>query len=159
MAQLGSLSNEMEMLSHILSLVQAFRAFDGDNDGSISAAELGGIMGSLGYNPSEQDVRVMMQKGDTDEDGRLSIEEFLEMNTNGLELGGLAGYLGSAFEVVAATGNEAGVVTGEVLHEALAEMGLSLSLEACHDIIASMDEDGDGAVSFEEFKLIVNSIL
>lgn len=98
MAQLGSLSQETETLSHVLRLVQAFRAFDSDNDGSITAAELGGIMGSLGYNSSEQEVKAMMQRGDTNHDGRLSIEEFLDMNTNELGLGSLGAFLGSAFE-------------------------------------------------------------
>ena len=64
MAQLENLSAELETLNQVLSLVEAFRAFDADNDGCITAAELGGIMGSLGYNASDQDVRAMMQQGD-----------------------------------------------------------------------------------------------
>ncbi|XWS23805.1 hypothetical protein CRYUN_Cryun28dG0047100 [Craigia yunnanensis] len=76
MAQLrSSLSAETETLSNVLSLVEAFRAFDADNDGAINAAELGEIMGSLGYNASEQDVRAMMQQGDTNKYELLSIEE------------------------------------------------------------------------------------
>ena len=45
----GSLSNGMETLSHVFRLVDAFRAFDADNDGHITTAQLGGIMASLGY--------------------------------------------------------------------------------------------------------------
>ncbi|XWS25201.1 hypothetical protein CRYUN_Cryun27aG0049500 [Craigia yunnanensis] len=66
MAKLGSsLSAETESLNNVLSIVEAFRVFDADNDGAINTAELGGILGSLGYNASEQDVRAMMQQGDT----------------------------------------------------------------------------------------------
>ncbi|KAK6939817.1 EF-hand domain [Dillenia turbinata] len=157
MAQLGSLSLEMDTLSHVLSLVEAFRAFDADNDGSITAAELGGIMASLGYNPSEQDVKSMMQQGDTNRDGLLSIEEFLEMNTKDMELGCLARYMKNAFEALDVDEND--TITGEDLHEVTANLGMGLSLAACQGIIASMDGDGDGAVSFEDFRLIISSLL
>ncbi|XP_058219179.1 probable calcium-binding protein CML29 [Rhododendron vialii] len=160
MAQLGSLSQETETLSHVLRLVQAFRAFDSDNDGSITAAELGGIMGSLGYNSSEQEVKAMMQRGDTNRDGRLSIEEFLDMNTNELGLGSLGAFLGSAFEALTVDFESGEAVTGEDLHGVMREIGVDqLSVEDCQAIVASMDADGDGAVSLEEFRLMLNSFL
>ncbi|XP_007018951.2 PREDICTED: probable calcium-binding protein CML29 [Theobroma cacao] len=157
MAQPGSLSAETETLSHVLGLVEAFRAFDADNDRAINAAELGGILGSLGYNASEQDVTAMMQQGDTNKDGLLSIEEFLEMNTKDMELGDLASFLRSAFQAFDVDGEEA--VTATELYQILGNLGVELSLEECQGVIASMDADGDGAVSFEDFKLIVNSLL
>lgn len=147
----------METLSQVLSLVEAFRAFDADNDGSITAAELGGILGSLGYNPSETDVRAMMQQGDTNRDGLLSIEEFLEMNTKEMELGGLETILRTAFQALDVEGEEA--VTGEELYEVMENMGAELSLDDCQDIISCMDGDGDGAINLEDFRLIVNSLL
>ncbi|CAB4320119.1 unnamed protein product [Prunus armeniaca] len=49
MAQISSLCVEIETLSQVLGLVEAFKAFDADNDGKINAAEPGGILGSLGY--------------------------------------------------------------------------------------------------------------
>ncbi|KAJ1439208.1 EF-Hand 1, calcium-binding site [Sesbania bispinosa] len=157
MAQVGSLSAEIETLNHVLSLVEAFRAFDADNDGRITEAELGGIMGSLGYNASEQEVRAMMQQGDKNKDGLLSINEFLELNTKELETGNLANALSAAFEALDEDGNE--ILTGEELHEVVANLGLGLSLEKCHNIVASLDVDGDGAVSLDEFRLIVDSLL
>ncbi|CAK9169627.1 unnamed protein product [Ilex paraguariensis] len=156
MAQLGSLSAETETLNHVLRLMEAFRAFDSDNDGSITAAELGGIMGSLGYNPSEQDVTTMMQKGDTNKDGLLSISEFLDMNTKELELGSLATCLRGALETLDLEGDE--VVTGEELYQVVGTTAAQLSPEDCQAIIASMDGDGDGSISFEDFELIINSL-
>ncbi|KAH7567845.1 hypothetical protein JRO89_XS07G0163900 [Xanthoceras sorbifolium] len=157
MAQSGSLSAETETLSHVLSLVEAFRAFDSDNDGTITAQELGGILTSLGYKASEQDVRAMMQQGDTNKDGLLSLEEFLEMNTKDMELGGIANSLRTAFDSLNLDGDE--IVTGEELHAAMGNIGVDLSIENCQNIIASMDGDGDGAVSFEDFQIIVSSFL
>ncbi|KAL5558336.1 hypothetical protein UlMin_034547 [Ulmus minor] len=160
MAQLGSLSAETETLNHVLSLMEAFRAFDSNNDGSITAAELGGLMGSLGYNPSEQDVSAMMEEGDADKDGLLSIEEFLEMNTKNLELGGLGNYLKNAFETLNSDGVDHEFVTAEELFEVMGNLGAEqLCLEDCQDIISSMDMDGDGAVSLDDFKLIISSLL
>ncbi|XWS15082.1 hypothetical protein CRYUN_Cryun35bG0063800 [Craigia yunnanensis] len=158
MAQQGSsLSAETETLSNVLSLVEAFRAFDADNDGAINAAELGGILGSLGYNASEQDVRAMIQQGDTNKDGLLSIEEFLDMNTKDMELGDLAQFLRSAFQAFDVNGDEA--LTATELHEVMRNLGIELSLEDCQGVIASMDADGDGVVSLDDFKLIINSLL
>ncbi|XP_027330240.1 probable calcium-binding protein CML29 [Abrus precatorius] len=154
MAQTGSLSSEMETLNHVLSLVEAFRAFDVDNDGRITQAELGGIMGSLGFNTSEQEVRAMMQQGDKNKDGLLSINEFLELNTKDLEAENLANILSTAIEVLDEDGNE--ILTGPELHEVMENLGLDLSLENCQHLVTSLDADGDGAVSLDEFRLIVD---
>ncbi|GLT84995.1 hypothetical protein SLE2022_031980 [Rubroshorea leprosula] len=159
MAQIGSVSADTtETLRQVLSLVEAFRAFDADNDGAITSAELGGILSSLGYNASEQDVRAMMQQGDKNKDGLLSMEEFLEMNTKDMELtGSLSNSLRIAFEGFDLDGDES--VTGEELFQVMANFGAEMSLEDALAVIASMDGDGDGAVSFEDFKLIINCVL
>lgn len=154
----SQLTSETETLSHVLSLVEAFRAFDGDNDGEITEAELGGMMGSLGYNPSEQDLKAMMQQADTNKDGLLSIEEFLEMNTKNMDLGGFSNIFKNAFEALNLDGDE--VVTGEELYEVIGNLGVgNLSMHDCQEIISSMDSDGDGAVSYDDFKLIITSLL
>ncbi|KAE8666619.1 6-phosphogluconolactonase [Hibiscus syriacus] len=159
MAQLGSsLSAETETLSNVRSLMEAFRAFDSDNDGAINAAELGGILSSLGYNASEQDVRAMMREGDGNKDGLLCMEEFLEMNTKDMELGELANCLNTAFQAIEVQGDE--VLTATELYEVMGNLGMGQhSLEDCQSVVASMDADGDGAVTLEDFKLILNALL
>ncbi|OIW02417.1 hypothetical protein TanjilG_05010 [Lupinus angustifolius] len=151
------LSAEIETLDHVLQLIEAFRAFDADNDARITEAELGGIMASLGYKASEQEVRAMMQNGDKNKDGLLSISEFLEMNTEDLESGNLSNVLSTTFEALDEDGSE--ILTGEELHEVMGNLGLGLSLEKCQNIVTSLDMDGDGAVSLDEFRLIVDSLL
>lgn len=157
MAQAGSLSADTETLCHIFSLIEAFRAFDADNDGLISSAEVEGIMESLGYNMSEQDVNMMMEEGDVDKDGLLSIGEFLEMNAKNMEIGEMLGsYLKIAFEALKADGDD--LVSGEELYDVFVNLGLEVPLEDCMAIVASMDGDGDGAMFLHDFKLIVNSL-
>ncbi|MED6171617.1 hypothetical protein PIB30_042290 [Stylosanthes scabra] len=158
MSQAGFLSVELESLKHVLRLVEAFRAFDSDNDGNISEAELGGIMGSIGYKTSDQEMRAMMQQGDKNKDGLMSMGEFLELNTKHLEMGNLSSILKAAFEELD-NEDENDVLTGEELHEVMGNLGLGLSLERCQNIVNSLDFDGDGAVTLDEFRVIVDSLL
>ncbi|KGN54599.1 probable calcium-binding protein CML29 [Cucumis sativus] len=156
MAQAGSLLVDTEALSHIFNLIEAFRAFDADNDGLISSAEVGGIMGSLGYNLSEEDVNMMMEEGDADKDGLLSMGEFLEMNAKNMDVGELGSYLKIALEALKA--DEDDLVSGEELYDVFVNLGLDVSLEDSMAIVASIDGDGDGAMFLHDFKLIVNSL-
>ncbi|KAL5704236.1 hypothetical protein ACHQM5_022689 [Ranunculus cassubicifolius] len=156
MAQPNSLSNQTQILNQMLNLVETFRAFDSNDDGYISAVELGGILSSLGHSFTEQDLTVMMQQGDRNRDGLLSIEDFLEMTAEKTDMGNLPSILETAFENLDGNGNED--VTASQLFEILENTGLGLSLDACRAIIASIDDDGDGTVSIEDFKLIVNSL-
>uniref|UniRef100_UPI00397F7839 EF-hand domain-containing protein n=1 Tax=Salmonella sp. s57402 TaxID=3159695 RepID=UPI00397F7839 len=61
------------------------------------------------------------------------------------------------FEALDVKGDD--VLTGEVLFEALNDVGVELTLQNCKHLIDSVDGDGDGAITFEAFKAIVNSIL
>ncbi|XP_065882072.1 probable calcium-binding protein CML29 [Euphorbia lathyris] len=159
MAQAESISAEIETLSHVMSLLEAFRAFDSNYDGFITCAELGGILGSLGYRASEEDVREMMQQGDKNKDGLLSTQEFLDMNTKDMELCGLTNFLKTAFDAFNVDGAVDEAVTAEELYQVTGNGEFQLSFEDCQDILASMDGDGDGVVSFQDFKLIVNSLV
>nr|XP_010918595.1 probable calcium-binding protein CML29 [Elaeis guineensis] len=157
-SQPRSLSPDLEVLSYVNSLMEVFKAFDSNSDGLITCDELGGIMGSLGYNMSEREVNDMMRRGDTDRDGLLSMQEFLEMNTRELDLGDLVDLLQAA---VRALGLEMGndeVVTGAELYNVLCSMG-GASMEDCMDIIACLDGDGDGAVSLQDLQCIVQALL
>jgi Ca2+-binding EF-hand superfamily protein len=79
------------------------------------------------------------------------------MNTKGLETGNLANVLSAAFQALDEDGNE--ILTGEELHEVMENLGIGLSLEKCENIVTSLDVDGDGAVSLDDFRLIVDSLL
>ncbi|KAJ0987173.1 hypothetical protein J5N97_005529 [Dioscorea zingiberensis] len=131
-----------DILGHVFSMIEAFKAFDSDNDGLITVEELGGILSSLGYNPSSREIATMMRQGDTDGDGLLSLEEFLEINTRELNAGSLAGLLQPALQELSLQGDDA--ITREELSDAL--RGL-MSMEERMDIIASLDGDGDGILA------------
>lgn len=95
----------------------------------------------------------MMEEGDKNRDGLLSIQEFLELSTRELQCGEIGNVLRTVIEAME-------WMSGEELHEMMAECGVEpLSLENCQRIVASLDVDGDGAVNLEQFRLILNSLL
>ncbi|RUS30664.1 hypothetical protein BC938DRAFT_479108 [Jimgerdemannia flammicorona] len=58
---------------------EAFKVFDKDGNGFISAAELHYIMTSLGKTLSDEEVDEMICKADVDGDGQINYKEFVKM--------------------------------------------------------------------------------
>ena len=58
---------------------EAFRVFDRDGDGFISAEELGQVMSTLGENLSQEEIDEMIREADLDGDGKVCYEEFATM--------------------------------------------------------------------------------
>jgi len=60
-------------------LREAFKVFDKDKDGFISAAELRNVMYNLGEELSELEIFEMIEEADLDGDGRVNFKEFKVM--------------------------------------------------------------------------------
>jgi len=56
-----------------------FSDFFSSGDGMISTAELGQVMRDLGENPSEEELKAYIDEVDTDGNGTIEFDEFLEM--------------------------------------------------------------------------------
>ena len=61
---------------------EAFRVFDRDASGFISAGELAHVMTNLGEKLTDEEVDEMIREADVDNDGRINYEEFLTMMTS-----------------------------------------------------------------------------
>jgi len=58
---------------------EAFKVFDKDGNGYISAAELKHVMNNLGEKLADQEVDEMIREADVDGDGQINYEEFVKM--------------------------------------------------------------------------------
>lgn len=61
---------------------EAFRVFDKDGNGFISAAELRHVMTNLGEKLTDEEVDEMIREADIDGDGQVNYEEFVKMMTS-----------------------------------------------------------------------------
>mmetsp|Transcript_9810 Transcript_9810/g.20818 ORF Transcript_9810/g.20818 Transcript_9810/m.20818 type:complete len:153 (-) Transcript_9810:278-736(-) len=59
--------------------LEAFRVFDKNGDGYISADELRQIMASLGETLTDEEVEMMIDEADVDGDGQISYKEFSKL--------------------------------------------------------------------------------
>lgn len=56
-----------------------FESFDKDGSGAIDQSEIGMVMRVCGKNPSDSDIREMLNEIDQDQDGTVNYEEFLRL--------------------------------------------------------------------------------
>ena len=60
-------------------LIEAFKVFDRDGNGFISAAELRHVMTNLGEKLTDEEVDEMIREADVDGDGQINYEEFVKI--------------------------------------------------------------------------------
>lgn len=60
-------------------LKEAFKVFDKDQNGYISASELRNVMMNLGEKLTDEEVDQMIREADLDGDGQVNYEEFVRM--------------------------------------------------------------------------------
>ncbi|CAM8886131.1 unnamed protein product [Rhodiola kirilowii] len=154
---LFSRSSSMNSATQVEELQQVFRKFDVIGDGKISATELGCIIRSLGQSPTDEELMKMVRVVDKDGDGFINLDEFIELNTNkdvGSEDEALES-LKEAFSLFDIDGN--GSITAEELHKVLRGLGEECSVAECRKMISGVDVDGDGMISFDEFKIMMDT--
>ena len=79
---LGLMARKMRDTDTEEELIEAFKVFDRDGNGLISANELQHVMSSLGENVTEEEVEEMIKEADLDGDGYINYEEFVRMIVN-----------------------------------------------------------------------------
>lgn len=68
---------------NVSELKDAFKVFDQDGDGSITANEIASVMGALGEKLSLETCKLMISSVDLDKNGCIDFEEFRQMMLDG----------------------------------------------------------------------------
>ncbi|XP_047427277.1 calcium-binding protein 5b [Mugil cephalus] len=135
-------------------LREAFVEFDKDKDGLISCKDLGNLMRTMGYMPTEMELIELSQNINMNLGGRVDFEDFVELMTPKLldETAGMIGLkeLKDAFREFDIDGD--GFITSEELRSAMAKLlGEHTSRKEIDAVVREVDNNGDGTVDFEEF--------
>jgi calmodulin len=76
---LTMMARKMKDVDSEEEIIEAFKVFDKDGNGFISAAELRHIMTNLGEKLTDEEVDEMIREADIDGDGQINYEEFVKM--------------------------------------------------------------------------------
>ncbi len=133
----------------IAEFKEAFMIFDKDGDGSISTNELGTVMRSLGQNPTEEELVIMIEEVDEDSSGTIDFKEFLGLMAKKMQDIDTEDDLIDAFRVFDMDGN--GCISANELKFVLANLGERISDEEIEEMIRDSDTDGDGLIDYKEF--------
>ncbi|XP_077987326.1 calmodulin-alpha-like [Glandiceps talaboti] len=133
----------------IAEFKEAFVLFDKDGSGTVSTDELGSVMKSLGTNPSEEELREMVDAVDADGNGEIDFQGFLKMMAQMLHESESDQGLKEAFNVFDKDGD--GYINPTELRQIMSNLGEKMSDDEFKEMLAEIDEDGDGRVSYDEF--------
>ncbi|XP_029293430.1 calcium-binding protein 5b [Cottoperca gobio] len=135
-------------------LREAFVEFDKDKDGFITCKDLGNLMRTMGYMPTEMELIELSQNINMNLGGRVDFDDFVELMTPKLlaETAGMIGLkeLKEAFREFDMDGD--GSITSEELRHAMIKLlGEQTSKHEIDAVVREADNNGDGTVDFEEF--------
>ncbi|XP_075255137.1 uncharacterized protein LOC142347875 [Convolutriloba macropyga] len=130
---------------------EAFDLFDREHCGSITTDELSIVMRSLDQNPTDSELRDMINEVDADGSGTIEFDEFLTMMVRKMQDTNTDEELREAFKIFDKNGD--GKITVSELRLALSEMGEldSMADDEIEDMMKEVDLNKDGMVDYEEF--------
>mmetsp|Transcript_1112 Transcript_1112/g.1701 ORF Transcript_1112/g.1701 Transcript_1112/m.1701 type:complete len:150 (+) Transcript_1112:88-537(+) len=132
---------------------ESFDNFDKDRSGEIDEVELGTVMRSLGFSPTDEQLHDMMLKVDLDGNGSISFEEFVTMMKKCEVETDFDREIREAFKVFDKDGS--GAIDKEELKNIMNGLGANLSEEEIDLLVQEGDTDGDGKIDINEFLKIM----
>lgn len=133
----------------IAEFKEAFNLFDKNNNGKISHVELGEIFRSVGKNPSEKDLREMIQEAEGGEGNELTYDKFIVLMRKKMIDRDTEDELVEAFRLLDTEGK--GLINNKDLRQMLINLGETLTPDELDKIIEEADDDNDGYINYVEF--------
>ncbi|XP_012520381.1 PREDICTED: calmodulin-like protein 5 [Propithecus coquereli] len=132
---------------------EVFKRVDKDRDGKIDAKELGEAIQAMGKKLSEEEVKKIIEKLDSNHDGTISFPEFLAELGKKVQGSGSEQDLRATFRAFDLDGD--GHISVDELRQAIAQLGVQLSQEELDALVREADTNQDGQVDFEEFARVL----
>ena len=134
-------------------LNEAFKMFDRDKDGLINYIELGYVLKSQGFNPTNQELIEMISDVDENEDDKISFEEFLILMHSRLKKADIENELNEAFKAYDKSGK--GVISVKEFKRILNTLGDKVFDEEVEEILQKVDPKNKGFIDYKELTKII----
>jgi Ca2+-binding EF-hand superfamily protein len=131
---------------------ETFKLFDENGDGEITKGELAKALAKLGYKPTPASIDTLMNDYDRDNDGKITLNEFVDMMIQKSQATNATMQAFVAFDK-----NKDGFITAEELKLGMQQLGTQMTDEQIAAMIRAVDKDADGKVDFKEFSLMFQS--
>ena len=128
---------------------ETFYLFDKDGDGTITATELDIVMRTLGQNPTEAELKHMIDEVDGDGSGCIEIDEFLELMDKKMKEQDTEEEIIEAFKAFDRDGD--GYINENDLKDFLKTFGETISDNEIQKMIQVADSSRDGKVNYQNF--------
>lgn len=137
----------------IKCLKNCFNLFDTKKQEFLSADDLDDILRAMGFRPSKEELKEILEEIDEDGSGEIEFGEFCQLCAKFLveepDEDTMKAELKEAFRVYD-KGAQGFITTGQ-LREIISELDTRLTAEDLDGIIEEIDEDGSGTMDFDEF--------
>ncbi|XP_047170220.1 putative calcium-binding protein CML19 [Vigna umbellata] len=139
-------------MEKVSQYARVFNHFDENGDGRISASELRQCVEAIGGKVSWAEAEALVEVLDSDKDGLVGLDDFVRFVEEGEEEEKVK-ELKEAFKMYEMEG--CGCITAKSLKRMLGRLGECKSIEECETMIARFDLNGDGVLSFDEFRVMM----
>jgi len=136
---------------------EAFTVFDKNQDGTITTKELSTVMRSLGQNPTDAEVQDMINEVDVDGSGAIEFPEFCVMMVKKMQESDTENEIREAYRVF--DKERTGMIEASEMRLILSNLPEKLSDAEIDEMLTTADKDGNGAFSYDEFRLMIGATM